>query len=358
MPENGKWRNGMRVEVPAVFGAVIAELHERLLERGSVLATAEVLDGGLEFQARSILAETFAVLGGDVESPLVTVDYSDPEVLSAHGQRSAVLDIDPSEPLMAAEVLFGVALPLVADAVAVAGGRRRDLDVARALHHAIWRRFPPGAIAYVEVLRDRLRSSDREARLRLARELHDRIAHGIAAGVQRLEAAQLRRPDEEVAAAIGILRGSLLDTQDIAVDLRAQVGDSELAEALEEYAYATGGRGTLPVHVAQVGTVRPLSELAREELFTIIAEATRNARTHAQQATAVNARLEWSPTALQVTVTDDGLGYDDTARKPTSFGLRGIAERARTIGATIEFLNAPSAAGIRLTLQFAGSGTT
>ena len=58
---------------------------------------------------------------------------------------------------MAADLLFGVALPFVADAVAEAGGQRRDLDVARALHHAIWRRFPPGAIAYVEVLRDQLR---------------------------------------------------------------------------------------------------------------------------------------------------------------------------------------------------------
>jgi signal transduction histidine kinase len=347
----------MRFEVPAISGEVIAELHARLLQRGSVLATTEVLDGGLEFQVQSILAETFSVLGGDVESPLVAVEYSDLEVLSAHGQRSAASDIDPSEPLMAAEVLFGVALPLVADAVAEAGGQRRDLEVARALHHAIWRRFPPGAVAYVEVLRDQLRSSDREGRLRLARELHDRIGHGIAAGVQRLEAAQLRRPDEEVATAIRILRDALWDTQDMAVDLRAQVGDSELAEALEEYAYATGGRGTLPVHVTQVGTVRPLSDLAREELFTIVAEATRNARTHAQQATAVQAGLEWSSTELQVTVTDDGLGYNDTTRRPTSLGLRGIAERAAAIGATVEFLNAPGVAGIRLTLPFVGRGT-
>jgi signal transduction histidine kinase len=349
----------MRIDMPAVSGAVIAELHAGLLERGSVLATAEVLDGGLEFQVQSILAETFSLLGGDdVESPLVAVEYSDLEVLSAHGQRSAALDIDPSEPLMAAEVLFGVALPLVADAVADAGGTRRDLDVARALHHAIWRRFPPGAIAYVEVLRARLRSSDRESRLRLARELHDRIAHGIAAGVQRLEAAQLRRPDQEVTTAIGILRDALMDTQDIAVDLRAQVGDSDLAEALEEYAYATGGRGTLPVHVTQVGPVRPLSDLAREELFTIVAEGTRNARTHARQATAVQARLAWSSTELQVTVTDDGLGYNDDTRGPTSLGLRGIAERAGAIGALVEFLNTPGAAGIRLTLPFVGGGRT
>jgi signal transduction histidine kinase len=349
----------MRSDVHAVSTAVVAELHARLLQRGSELATAEVLDGGLEFQVQAILAETFSALSrDDLESPPVSVEYSDLEVLSAHGERSAVLDLDPAEPLMAAEMLFDVALPLVADSVAETAGHRRDLDVARALHHAIWRRFPPGAIAYVETLRDQLRASDREARLRLARELHDRIAHGIAAGVQRLEAAQLRRSDEGVVAAIGILRDALSDTQNIAVDLRAQVGDSTLADALEEYAYATGGHGTLPVHVTQVGTARPLSDLAREELFTISTEATRNARTHAQVATAVQVRLEWSPAELQVTVTDDGLGYDDATRRPTSLGLRGIAERAAAIGATVDFLNAPGAAGIRLALPFVSKGTT
>ncbi|WP_198169795.1 sensor histidine kinase [Agromyces laixinhei] len=345
----------MRIDVPAVSGSVIAELHARLLQRGSVLATADALDGGLESQVESILAETFSQLGdGGAGSPLVAVEYSELEVLSAHGQLSAALDIDPSEALMAAELLYGVALPLVADAAAEASGQRRDLDVARALHHAIWRRFPPGAIAYVEVLRHQLRSAHREARLRLARELHDRIAHGIAAGVQRLEAAQLGRPDEEVATAIGILRGALADTQDIAVDLRAKVGDKDLAEALEDYAFATGGRGTLPIHVTQVGAVRPLSDLAREELFTIVTEATRNARTHARQATAVQARLEWSSTELHITVTDDGLGYADGVRPPTSLGLHGMAERAGTIGATVEFPTAPGAAGVRLMLPFVG----
>lgn len=341
----------------AVAAVVIDELHQRLMERGSVLATAKALDGGLEAQTRSIIAETMSLLSGGAANPLVSVEYAALEDLSTHGRRSAALDIDPSEPLMAAEVLFGVALPHVADAIAASEGSRRDLTVARALHHAIWRRFPPGAIAYVEVLRNQLQSSHREARLRLARELHDRIAHGIAAGLQRLEVVDLRQPDEEVATAIRILRDALVDTQDIAVDLRAKVGNSELAEALEDYAYATGNRDSLPIHVTQVGTVRPLSLQAREELFTIVAEAIRNARAHAQQATSANARLEWSPTRLVVTVTDDGPGYDDGPRASSSLGLRGIAERAGAIGATVEFLNAAGATGIQLTLPFVRQAT-
>jgi hypothetical protein len=48
-------RDKMRIDVTAAADTVIAELHVRLLERGSALATAEALDGGLEFQAHSIL---------------------------------------------------------------------------------------------------------------------------------------------------------------------------------------------------------------------------------------------------------------------------------------------------------------
>lgn len=42
-------------------------------------------------------------------------------------------------------------------------------------------------------------------------------------------------------------------------------------------------------------------------------EATRNARTHAVSATAVAVRLEWSPTRVAITVTDDGDGYAASA---------------------------------------------
>jgi signal transduction histidine kinase len=343
-------------ETEVVAGRVVTELRERLFERGSVLASEHALDGGLEFQVRSIIAESISSLSEGVHPPAVSVEYGDGDVLSAHGERSAILDIDPSEPLMAAEVLYDVALPAIADAAAESRGSRRDLEVARALHHAIWRRFPPGAIAYVEVLRDKLQTSHREARLRLARELHDRVAHGIAAGVHRLEALSLQRTDPDLDPAIKVLRLALVDTQNIAVDLRAQVADSDLAEALEDYAYATGGRDTLPVHVTQIGTTRPLSALAREELFTIVMEATRNSRTHAEDATAVGVRLEWSPTRLLIAVSDDGRGYKPGAQNPGSLGLQGIAERAAAIGASVEFLTDSGATGIRLSMPFVGVG--
>ncbi len=56
-----------------------------------------------------------AIQVGAPDLPLVSVDYHDLDVLHAHGgEFSAARDVDPAEPLMAAEVLFNVALPVIA----------------------------------------------------------------------------------------------------------------------------------------------------------------------------------------------------------------------------------------------------
>ena len=340
-----------------MLAAILADLHHRLRERSSRLASESSLDAGLEFQARSIVLETQRALeSGHVEESLVSVDYHDRDVLHAHGEFSAARDVDPAEPLMAAEVLFNVALPILALYTASESGRARDLEVARHLHHAIWRRFPPGAIAYVEVLRTRLQAAQIETRQRISRELHDRIAHGIAAGLQRLDITQVTDNDEGIRSAIGILRDTLTDAQDLALDLRALVGDRDLADALEEYAYASGGHGILPILVLETGLPRPVSGLVKEELFAIVVEATRNARQHAVDARAVTVRLDWSGRALLTTITDDGAGYDAAERRPGGLGLAGIAERAVALGARVDFSGEPGQPRISITLPFVVEG--
>ena len=333
---------------------ILDELRSRLFARGSPLANERSVDGGLEFQVRAIVAETLAVLDGATERAIVSVEYHDLSELSSHGRRSAAMEMDPVEPLMAAELLFAIALPAIVSRVNV-DHPGRELDIAGALHHAIWRRFPPGAVAYVGVLRGRLQQAQHDTRQRISRELHDRIAHGIAAGLQRLEIANTTRPDASVTAAMRILHVALADTQDLALDLRSLVGERPLLDAVDEYAYATGGNGSLPVHAREAGTPRPLTALAKEELFTIVMEATRNARVHSANATAVSVLLAWSPAKVTITVTDDGDGYDVGETQPTSLGLRGIAERASLLGVSVEFLNAAGATGVKLSLPFAAS---
>lgn len=336
-----------------LLAAILADLHHQLLAHRSKLASPSSLDAGLEFHVRSIVSETQRALEfDDGKESLVSVDYHDRDALHAHGEMSAARDVDPAEPLMAAEVLFNVALPLIATETASMSRRNRDLEVARHLHHAIWRRFPPGAIAYVEVLRARLQAAQIETRQRISRELHDRIAHGIAAGLQRLDVTQDTNSDEGIRSAISILRDALTDAQDLALDLRALVGNRDLADALEEYTFASGGHGIVPILVIETGNPRPLPELVKEELFAIVVEATRNARQHAVGAQAVTIRLDWSEASLLTTVADDGGGYNVTERRPRGLGLAGIAERAVALGAKVNFSGELGQPRISISLPF------
>jgi len=74
--------------------------------------------------------------------------------------------------------------------------------------------------------------------------------------------------------------------------------------------------------------------------------------THAQGATAVVVRLDWSSRSLRITVNDDGDGYDESERRPGGPGLSGIAERAGRLGANVDFSGEPGLARIAIMVPF------
>ena len=338
--------------------AVIGALRAALIERGSRLVTDGRLDPVLEANSRSILGETlagaYAVRGGE-ELDLVSVDYAKPLDLLSTGTLRAVQNQHPAESLMAAEVLFGVALPLVVERLRDVSGSETDaVVVARLLHHAIWRRFPPGAIAYVEIIRDRLSSAHQDSRRRVSRELHDRVAHGILAGLQRVELAALDDQDAADAVqahlrdAIALLRRALADVQDMAVELRQLVGDRVLDDAIADYLVDSEAVSDRVV-VESIGRARILTPGVADEVFTIVREAIRNARDHAHGATAITVRLEWAD-ALAVSVIDNGPGFDPVAVADAGLGLLSMRERAESIGATLECVTGRGGTSIRVRL--------
>ncbi len=333
---------------------IIRRLGVELDKRGSALFSDGKLDAEFIRQSRSILAEAFDALrtGASSES-LISVEYGAPDALRT-AQIRASQNLHPAEGLMAAEALFGVALPLVADAVRQ-DGVVDTVAVAQTLHHAVWRRFPPGAIAYVEVLRARLAETNRESRNSVARELHDRVAHGIAAGIQRIElecAGEETSASTNIIDATRILRAALEDVQNIAFDLRQRVGDAFLDDAIRDY---VENAGTLapPIRFVSTGKRAVLASSVAEEAFTIVLEAIRNARTHAPTATEIVVSTSWRPTALVVEITDDGPGFDPDRTQGGSFGIVGMRERAATIGARFDIRSIPAGTRVTLTIPLA-----
>lgn len=340
-----------------------AEVNERIHD-ALVLALTQhelslAVDGSLEqsfsTQVGNILLETHdqmkALSSGE---PHVSLKYDLTPDFEETSRSHADQGRHPAEPLMAAEILFGVALP----ELALASLQRGEdvIALASALHHAIWRRFPPGAIAYVEYILGKLASAHRDERAVLARELHDRVAHRLAVGLQRIELAAADTSDEEtasnhLAAALDELQESLVDLQDIANALRQRVGERSILDAITDYVARLPERP--PIEVVSSGTeVRILSSVA-EEAFTIVLEAIRNARRHAKDATFVRVDLTWEPATFVASVLDDGRGGVLKDAAPSSFGIVAMNERADVIGAKLEIVNRVPGTQVTLTLPLA-----
>ena len=193
-----------------------------------------------------------------------------------------------------------------------------------------------------------------EERLRIARELHDVVAHTMATiTVQAAAASQLLRdrPDEAAASLKAIRAASkdgLRELRAILDVLRSASGGSEetpdptqptpgLArlDALADGVRAAG----LPVTVVITGQPCDLPAITDLSAFRIIQEALTNAIRHAGPATAA-VTVDYGADELRVEVTDTGRGLTSSGAPKAAYvaghGLRGMRERATAAGGTID----------------------
>jgi two-component system NarL family sensor kinase len=194
-----------------------------------------------------------------------------------------------------------------------------------------------------------------EERNRLAREIHDTLAQGLAATALHLETADalLAGPEapaparEAVRQALLLTRANLDEARRSVLDLRAApLEDRGLAEALAALARDTATHDGPRVTVEVVGTNRPLPARVEAGLYRMAREALTNALRHAR-ARRVTVRLVSLPDRLHLTVEDDGQGFAPADVPAGRYGLIGLNERARLLGGSFHVHSAP-AAGTRL----------
>jgi two-component system NarL family sensor kinase len=188
-----------------------------------------------------------------------------------------------------------------------------------------------------------------EERTRLAREIHDTLAQQLTGIVIQLEAAQAlvsRDPERSIpalASAQELARSALAEARRSVWDLRpAPLASTGLISAadkeVERFRHRTGIAARLRAeHMAPPPALRPQSEVT---LLRITQQALANIAAHSG-ASRVTVRLRNLGDHVELTVKDNGQGFDTSALPPGSFGIVGMAERARIAGGTFQVESAP-----------------
>jgi signal transduction histidine kinase len=179
-------------------------------------------------------------------------------------------------------------------------------------------------------------------RNRLARELHDTLAHSLSALSVNLEAMKTELPagNAELAAmldrSLQITREGLTDTRRALKALRADaIEDLGLPLAVRNLAEAAAERGELRLETEIDGNLPALPPAVEHAVYRIAQEAVENAVHHAG-AGALRVELSAQGDALELAVHDDGSGFDPQSIDGRDhLGIRGMRERAEACGGTL-----------------------
>lgn len=190
----------------------------------------------------------------------------------------------------------------------------------------------------------RLRRVHASERRRVARELHDQVAHSLGVALNSLELHELYleedppRAERQLRIATRAVRGALERVRGLSSDLRGREVDDGLEGALVDYL-----RSVAPPAVDWTVTVsgddHRLPVELRDELYLILREAARNALIHSA-AGHLTIVVDVGADAVRATVTDDGLGFDPR-QHPATGGLASMRERTQLLGGSLGLSSDP-----------------
>jgi signal transduction histidine kinase len=185
-------------------------------------------------------------------------------------------------------------------------------------------------------------------RARIARELHDTLLQSIHGLLFRFQAARNmlpRRPQEAMQALDGVIvraEQAIAEGRSAIQNLRSapatpRVLATVLTSTAKDLAAEVGNPPSFQVIVE--GERLPLSEVFQREVFVITRELLQNAFQHSQ-ARHIEAEIRYAESELRVRIRDDGKGIDpkvlEEGGRRGHWGLQGVRERAREIGAQLD----------------------
>ncbi|MFE7481587.1 sensor histidine kinase [Streptomyces sp. NPDC057552] len=187
-------------------------------------------------------------------------------------------------------------------------------------------------------------SGAQDERQRLAGEIHDTLAQGLAGIITQLQAAERSArvrggTEEHVTRALRLARSSLTEARRSVRALAPQeLGRARLPDALRTLTERWSEEQGVEARVEVTGAREPLSPAIEVSLFRVAQESLTNVAKHAG-ASRVGVTLSYTGTEVLLDVRDDGRGFAEG--DGTGFGLTSMRQRIRGVGGHLEMQSAP-----------------
>ena len=206
-------------------------------------------------------------------------------------------------------------------------------------------------LAYIVRIRQVTRTVEKTARdralerQRIARDLHDTFFQTMQSLFLRVHTAMNQLPEASRVQKDGfdaILRDSdraMAEGRDMFLDAALhESGDEDLGALLEKIGAEFSSAYGVPYSVSHSSEPRALKPAVRDEVYKLGREALYNAFRHAN-ASGIRVDVTYGERSFVLRISDDGGGFDASGLSatggPARWGMKGMAERARTLGGTL-----------------------
>jgi len=217
------------------------------------------------------------------------------------------------------------------------------------------------SLVHTELYRNAQSAAAEDERKRLAQSLHDAVNQSLfSAGLIAEVLPEVWDRDQELARRSledlrRLMRGANADMRALLAELRpSTITDAEMGALLQLLNDAFTGRTNIPVELT-VGGEGSLPGEIQLAIYRICQEALANVAMHAD-ARRVQMVLYQDGSSVELSICDDGRGFDPDGIAPGHFGLHIMRERAEAVGASL-LITSQAGRGTALNIRWpAGSG--
>ncbi|MFE3175203.1 sensor histidine kinase [Amycolatopsis sp. NPDC059090] len=190
-----------------------------------------------------------------------------------------------------------------------------------------------------------------DERQRMAREIHDTLAQGLAGILTQLQAAEQTAAEPAVlgrhlATATNLARESLVEARRTVQSVGPSVlAEARLPEAIGEVTRNWSAANDVDAVLTTTGDARPMHTDVEVALLRTAQEALSNVAKHAR-AHRVGLTLSYMPDVVTLDVRDDGVGFEPNAKRANGstnggFGLAGMRQRVQRLAGRLDVESEP-----------------